>query len=570
MQKNVAIWGAGRIGRGFAADVFSQGGYKIHFWDKNKELIKKLRENQQYTIYKYVSKDNETKEIITNYETYSSTEEESFIELMCNIELIVISVFPSSFDEIAKNLSEIIEKRVKRKNESKLNIVICANIINAGERLKESICKYISEEYSDYMHKNVGVIETIVLRMAVATPQEILEQDELAVVTNGYPKLIMNKSEFKGEKLNIDEIIYTDNFEAWERRKLYTYNMLHALFAYTGKQKNYKTVYECTLDHEIMAIADGALEEVNKALQVYYGFSESEMKEWISECRKNMMNPLLNDQLSRVGSDPIRKLKPGDRLSGPALLAKKTGVMPYWLTKVIAYAFLYVDDSDEKSKELSKYVKTHGIKDASSYFCGLGKEPELQQLIFDRFQEILLHENNGFAHNETEIELYKKAWESGFSYEKKVKGCAQCALLAIRDSLNIFDEKVFEAATAFSAGIGLCGDSVCGGYAAGSMAVGLISPRKLKNLVDKDKIGQYEAYRLGQMLHDKFIDTYGSTNCKDIHKRIFGESFIIRDDSVKQKFEEAGAHFDKCTVVVAMSLYLLTALLKNETDYIGT
>ncbi|NLJ39868.1 MAG: mannitol-1-phosphate 5-dehydrogenase, partial [Candidatus Atribacteria bacterium] len=40
--KNILIWGAGKIGRGFIADLFNKAGYKLTFVDSNQELIHQL------------------------------------------------------------------------------------------------------------------------------------------------------------------------------------------------------------------------------------------------------------------------------------------------------------------------------------------------------------------------------------------------------------------------------------------------------------------------------------------------------------------------------------------------
>ena len=59
-------------------------------------------------------------------------------------------------------------------------------------------------------------------------------EDSLVVATNGYRQLFVNNASFVGEKPSCPGLVYVDNFESWETRKLYTYNMLHALFAYAG------------------------------------------------------------------------------------------------------------------------------------------------------------------------------------------------------------------------------------------------------------------------------------------------------------------------------------------------
>ena len=49
-QKTIVIWGAGKIGRGFVADLFQSAGYHIMLVDASETLIAELREAGRYTV----------------------------------------------------------------------------------------------------------------------------------------------------------------------------------------------------------------------------------------------------------------------------------------------------------------------------------------------------------------------------------------------------------------------------------------------------------------------------------------------------------------------------------------
>ena len=68
------------------------------------------------------------------------------------------------------------------------------------------------------------------------------------------------------------------------------------------------------------------------------------------------------------------------------------------------------------------------------------------------------------------------------------------------------------------------------------MIMGSFIGRRFEMLeVNGDKEAQSQAYQMAQRLHDKFIETYGSVICADIHKQIFGKSFCLRS----KKFEKS-------------------------------
>ena len=76
---------------------------------------------------------------------------------------------------------------------------------------------------------------------------------------------------------------------------------------------------------------------------------------------------------------------------------------------------------------------------------------------------------------ENREELLKKAYELGFKYEKTYRGCSQCVVAAIQDTLGIPDDAIFKAATGFAGGCGLTGIGICGGFAGGVMVLSQLS-----------------------------------------------------------------------------------------------
>ena len=58
------------------------------------------------------------------------------------------------------------------------------------------------------------------------------------------------------------------------------------------------------------------------------------------------------------------------------------------MAKGIAYGFLYRDEKDIASIEITDYVKEHGIEKAIEVYCGLTEnEWELKQLIMAQYKE---------------------------------------------------------------------------------------------------------------------------------------------------------------------------------------
>ena len=161
-------------------------------------------------------------------------------------------------------------------------------------------------------------------------------------------------------------------------------------------------------------------------------------------------------------------------------------------------------------------------------------------------------------------EISKEAYELGFHYEQEYGGCCQCALAAIQETLGMENDTVFKAGTGLSGGVCGTGTGACGGLTAGIMIIGSKIGRERKNFKDPERI-RWKTRELAKKLYDKFIEEYGSGNCRDIQNKLFGRSFNFWDADAYQEFEKAGGHSDKCPSVVGNAAkWTVEILLEQE------
>jgi len=160
-------------------------------------------------------------------------------------------------------------------------------------------------------------------------------------------------------------------------------------------------------------------------------------------------------------------------------------------------------------------------------------------------------------------ELLEKAYKLGFEYEKTYRGCSQCAIAAIHDTLNIRDDSVFKAGTGLAAGGGLTGIGVCGGYAGGVMVLSQLLGRERSNFADPERV-RFKSFALARKLLEEYVRELGSIICRDIQTIRFGRPYYIADPEDFEKFEEAGGHEDKCTDVVGKAAQVAVKLILDE------
>ena len=160
-------------------------------------------------------------------------------------------------------------------------------------------------------------------------------------------------------------------------------------------------------------------------------------------------------------------------------------------------------------------------------------------------------------------EISKEAYELGFHYEQEYGGCCQCALAAIQDALGMENKAVFKSATGLSGGLCSTGDGACGALTAGVMAIGCKIGRERDNFKDPEE-NRLKTRELGLKLYNKFIKEYGSGNCREIQKKLFGRSYNLLDTSEREEFEKAGAHTEKCPSVAGNAAMWTVEILLEQ------
>lgn len=149
-------------------------------------------------------------------------------------------------------------------------------------------------------------------------------------------------------------------------------------------------------------------------------------------------------------------------------------------------------------------------------------------------------------------DLIKQLYQTAFEYEAQYGGCAQCTLGAVRTCLGHVSADTFTAATALAGGVAASGNT-CGACTGGVLAIGSFLGRDFENFGTPEGLkAKNDATMLGQELVQKFMETYGSVQCADIQKKLYGKSYKMYLPEEKDAFLAAGGHGpDGCTKVVA-------------------
>jgi mannitol-1-phosphate 5-dehydrogenase len=389
VQRTIVIWGAGRIGRGFVADLFDEAGYRVVLVDHAAQLVEALSAAGRYTVVRAENAQRREERVICGYRTLATGQTGEIADEIVGADILAVAVFPKDFPAVAQGMAPGLERRRAACPDLPLDILMATNLPAAAHHFRKLLLESLSPEGRTYAEDRVGVVDTLVIRMVPDPPAEERLREPLLVWTNGMAELPADRHAFRGTVPAVSGLRLVEDMRAEETRKLYTYNMCHAALAYLGALRGHVLTVDCLADPAVRAEAVGALDEVARALHAEYGFAPEEMARWNSGVLRQTDNPTLGDTVARHGADPGRKLKRADRLVGPALLARKHDIAPLHLVRAIAAAFLYRAAGDPGAAFVQERVVAVGLPAAVREVCELTTdEDDLADMIVSAYREL--------------------------------------------------------------------------------------------------------------------------------------------------------------------------------------
>lgn len=369
-MKKAIQFGAGNIGRGFIGALLSKSGYHVVFADVNESIINKINEDKQYTIN--IMDIQCTEEKINNISGVLSNSK-SILNEIKEADIITTAVGPLILPRIAETIANGIKLRRENNMQEYLNIIACENAVKASSQLRDEVIKYLNEKELEYLEKYIGFPNCSVDRIVPPVKSENI----LDVVVESFHEWNVEKNAFKGEIPNIEGMNLVDNLVAYIERKLFTLNTGHAITAYFGYLKGYRTIEESINDEKIYNFVRKAMIESGEALIAKYGFDRESHIKYIDKIIGRFKNPYLKDDVARVGREPLRKLNKNDRLIKPLITARGYNIDSENLLLGVGAAMHYKNDEDEQSRQLQNLIKSKGVKGSLSEIAKLPEDSEI-------------------------------------------------------------------------------------------------------------------------------------------------------------------------------------------------
>ncbi len=381
-MSSIAIFGAGRISRGFLAHLLSLARRDFYFIEKDRNLVEKLNARKQYSIH--VMGHSEKDYIVNKYNAYIIDDIDQYFSRIIESDLIFTSIGGQNLSSIAPIIARAIAARRAEGIEREANIVTCENWIQPAIKLKAAVLDLLDEGTRAYAESKIGFSESVVLRSATDAEHERLAKDPLVVNVQDYWILHIDAATVKGSLPAIEGFELRKNFAGMLTRKLYTYNAANGTVSYLGYLKGYSTIYEAIQDPDILKIVMEVYEETSRALSKEFNISYEEQYAFSMTSLAKLRSRDIVDFIVRNARDPIRKLGPEDRLVGPSLMALKYGIEPSGLAAGIAAALFFDNQNDESAVRLKSIRLAKGIEYILDSICGLADYPAFKKCIHEK------------------------------------------------------------------------------------------------------------------------------------------------------------------------------------------
>ncbi len=382
-MKTAIQFGAGNIGRGFIGMLLAQAGYRVVFADVSEVIIDRLAKDQGYTVHVM---DTEVEDVVIKNITGIMSNGEEIIDEIAKADILTTAVGLRVLGFIAPTIAKGIQKRIAAGSKTPMNIIACENAIRATSQLKEHVFDILDEEEKAYCEQYVGFADCSVDRIV----PPVRSENPVDVVVEKYCEWNVEKASLKGEIPEIPGMNLADNLMAYIQRKLFTLNTGHCITAYTGMLSGHKTIDESIKDPKIYELVKAAMTQSGDGLIQRFGFDKEAHYKYIDKIINRFKNPYLQDDVARVGREPLRKLSADDRLISPLTTAMSYGLPVDKLILGIGAALRYNNPEDAQSVELQAKIKEKGVAAAFSEISGITDAALLEQVTkaYDQITEL--------------------------------------------------------------------------------------------------------------------------------------------------------------------------------------
>lgn len=356
-------FGAGNIGRGFIGSVLQDAGYHVVFADVNAELVAQLNQAKTYQVVELGA--GGLTHDYSNYEALNSlADRDQLIQEIATADLITASVGANILPRIAEVIAIGLDLR-----EAKQPAVVmaCENAVNASDILAAEIMKYHA------VQSKARFCNTAVDRIVPMQPEGLSPSVEV----EAFSEWVIETKNLQGFEFSIQGATMVKELAPYIERKLFTVNTAHCATAYLGQLAGYPTIASAMSDTLIYQQIENVLAETSEALILKYDFDPVAHRAYVVKTLQRLSSTVIDDQVERVGRQPLRKLSRNERLVSPAAYLAEHGTSPKSLLAVIAAALVFHSDEDPEVALLEEQLSSMSAAELVLEVCGISPDHPL-------------------------------------------------------------------------------------------------------------------------------------------------------------------------------------------------
>ncbi|MHC5068195.1 MAG: mannitol dehydrogenase family protein [Planctomycetota bacterium] len=370
----IVIFGAGNIGRGFLAPLFSAGGWSVTFVDVDARLVADCNERGCYVVSE-VMNDDEVNRVVSPVRAIDAADQEAVVAALRSCTLVATAVGVAALPHLGPPLAAGLMDRGQRP----LDVLVCENGLRATDDLRAAISEHVPDRVA---LSRLGCVRTSIGRM-VPAPRP--DADFWSIRVEPYARLPLDAAGFCGSPpQGVPGLEVVDDFDLVARQKLLLHNMTHAHLAYSGAVRGYQTIVECMDDDHLVREVCQAAAEILGALVTKHGpLAWSSSGDLMTSLLRRYRNRALGDTVGRVARNPLRKLSGDDRLVGAARLCCAHGVAPRSLARGILRACQYHPAPDDPDGDRWNYLRQRGWRGLLAEVAELRDDEPLAKLLHE-------------------------------------------------------------------------------------------------------------------------------------------------------------------------------------------
>ena len=158
MTRTLIVWGAGRIGRGFVADLFDAPAFHTVFVDIDRALVEELNARGRYTIV-HATRDGLSRRVVQNGFRAVHTDDAQALNALFEEDqlLLDVAVHEPKLPEVADMLLPLLRHRMAVCPNAVMDVMMNVNMPRPDERFLSLTRERFTDAESAWFTAHVGV-----------------------------------------------------------------------------------------------------------------------------------------------------------------------------------------------------------------------------------------------------------------------------------------------------------------------------------------------------------------------------------------------------------------------------